>query len=112
MCPARFGAILDKTKGGTMHPKRDAQARAGDVVVVQGHTTGDPGRTGVILDVLDRASGHEHYRVRWDEEHVSLFWPGSDATVRLGSRRERGDVPPPDPSATESENDAVPDSEC
>ena len=95
-----------------MNAKRDVQAHPGDVVVVHGHATGDPGRTGVILEVLDRASAHEHYRVRWDEEHESLFWPGSDATVRPGSRRERGEVPLPGSSAAESENDAVPDSEC
>jgi uncharacterized protein DUF1918 len=86
------------TKGGTMSAKRAVQAHPGDVVVIHGHTTGDPGRSGVILEVLDRASAHEHYRVRWDEEHESLFWPGSDATVRPRSRLESGD--------------AVPDSEC
>lgn len=95
-----------------MSAKRDAQAHPGDLVVVHGHTTGDPGRTGVILDVLDRASAHEHYRVRWDEEHVSLFWPGSDATLRPGGRRERGGVLLPGSSDGGSENDAVPDSEC
>ena len=68
----------------------EAQARPGDVVVVHGHTTGDAGRTGVILEVLDPASSHEHYRVRWDEEHESLYWPGSDATIQPGSRRKRG----------------------
>jgi hypothetical protein len=31
--------------------------------------------------------GHVHFRVRWDEEHESLYWPGSDATLRPGSRR-------------------------
>jgi hypothetical protein len=35
------------------------------------------------------SSGHEHYRVRWDEEHETLFWPGSDVTVRAGTRRKR-----------------------
>ena len=82
-----------------MPAKRDAPARPGDVVVVHGHSTGDPGRTGVILEVLDRASAHEHYRVRWDEEHESLFWPGSDATASGPPR-----------SHLES-GDAVPDSE-
>ncbi len=48
------------------------QAKPGDVVV-HGHTTGDPGRTDVILEVLDPASGHEHCRVRWDEEHESRY---------------------------------------
>lgn len=72
-----------------MKAKTAVQAEPGDLVVVHGHSTGDPGRTGVILEVLDPASGHEHYRVRWDEEHESLYWPGSDATVRQGSRRRR-----------------------
>jgi len=73
-----------------MQAKIGKQAKPGDVVVVHGHTTGDPGRTGVILEVLGGGSGHEHYRVRWDEEHESLFWPGSDATVRPGTgRRQR-----------------------
>jgi hypothetical protein len=25
---------------------------------------------------------HVRYRVRWDEEHESIFYPGSDATIR------------------------------
>lgn len=64
-----------------MSAKRDAPARPGDVVVVHGHSTGDPGRTGVILEVLDRASAHEHYRVRWDEEHESLHFPAQGTRV-------------------------------
>ena len=69
-----------------MQTKSKFTAEVGDVVVVHGHSTGEPERTGVILEVLG-TSGHEHYRVRWDEEHESLFWLGSDATVRPGTRR-------------------------
>lgn len=70
--------------------QQSAAARAGDVVVVHGHTAGDPGRTGVIVEVLG-APGHPHFRVRWDEEHESLYWPGSDATIRprASARRPR-----------------------
>ena len=75
-----------------MKPKSDVQAKSGDVVVVHGHSTGDPGRTGVILEVLDAATSHEHYRVRWDEEHVTLYWLGSDATVRPARRTRRARV--------------------
>lgn len=71
-----------------MQVKSEIAAQPGDVLVVHGHATGDPGRTGVILEVLGTGDG-EHYRVRWDEEHESLFWPGSDATLRPGSRRKR-----------------------
>jgi hypothetical protein len=88
-----------------MKPKTGLQAKPGDVVVVQGHMTGDPGRTGVILDVLDAASDHEHYLVRWDEEHDTIFWPGSDASIRPSSR--------PRLRTGESESgDEVPDREC
>jgi Domain of unknown function (DUF1918) len=71
-----------------MELKSKATAEPGDVVVVHGHSTGQPERTGVILEVVG-APGHEHYRVRWDEEHESLFWLGSDATIRPGTRRRR-----------------------
>ena len=71
-----------------MELKSKVKAAPGDVVVVHGHSTGQPERTGVILEVVG-APGHEHYRVRWDEEHESLFWLGSDATIRPGTRRKR-----------------------
>ncbi len=88
-----------------MEQKTALLAKPGDVVVVHGHTTGAPGRTGVILEVLDPASGHPHYRVRWDEEHETLFWPGADASIRPASRRRPG------PRHSGSE-DAIPDREC
>ncbi len=59
----------------------------GDVVVVHGHRVGEPSRTGEILEVLGEP-GHEHFNVRWEDEHVSVFYPSSDATVR--SRRKGG----------------------
>jgi hypothetical protein len=71
-----------------MQLKSKVTAEPGDVVVIHGHSTGEAERTGVILEVLG-SSGHEHYRVRWDEVHESLFWPASDATVRPGTRRRR-----------------------
>ena len=37
-------------------------------------------RRGQILDVLGRAA-HTHYRVRWDEEHESLFYPADRAAI-------------------------------
>jgi hypothetical protein len=63
-----------------------ARAKPGDWVVVHGHTVGEPERTGLVLEVLG-APGHERYRVRWDEEHESIFYPGPDATVRREAPR-------------------------
>lgn len=57
----------------------------GDIVAVTGHRVGERERTGEILEVLG-SDGHTHYRVRWDDGHESIFYPGSDATVRQGSR--------------------------
>ena len=56
------------------------RAQPGDWVVVHPHTLGEPARTGLILEVIG-STGHERYRVRWDEEHESIFYPGSDATI-------------------------------
>lgn len=61
------------------------QARRGDVLVVHGHAVGQPERTGEILEVLG-GPGHEHYRVRWEDEHETLVYPSSDVSVRRKKR--------------------------
>ena len=58
--------------------------RPGDIIEVHEHRVGEKGRSGEILEVLGE-SGHEHYRVRWDDGRESLFYPSSDATIRRGS---------------------------
>ena len=57
------------------------RARVGDLIVIEGHRLGESRRSGEILEVLGTA-GNEHYRVRWDDDRVSIFTPGSDATVK------------------------------
>ncbi len=61
-------------------------ARVGDMVVVSGHRVGEPERTGEILELLGEP-GHQHFRVRWDNGHESLFYPGNDATIRHATHR-------------------------
>ncbi|HXZ56798.1 MAG TPA: DUF1918 domain-containing protein [Gaiellaceae bacterium] len=56
-------------------------AQVGDVIVVHGHRLGESSRSGEILEVLGTAE-HEHYRVRWEDGHESVFTPGSDAVIR------------------------------
>ena len=56
------------------------RAQPGDWVVVHAHTLGEPPRTGLILEVIG-PPGRERHRVRWDEEHESIFYPGPDATI-------------------------------
>ena len=41
---------------------------------------GGPPRRGLILEVLG-AAGHEHYRVRWTDEHESIYYPADGAVI-------------------------------
>ena len=62
-------------------------ARIGDEIIVDGPHHGDLTKKGEVLDVLQRG-GVRHYRVRWDDGHEGLFYPGSDAhSVRPGAKR-------------------------
>lgn len=55
-------------------------AAVGDVIVIEGHHVGDSRRAGEIIEVLG-TPGHEHYRVRWDDDRETVFYPSSDATI-------------------------------
>jgi Domain of unknown function (DUF1918) len=73
--------IAGTAAGGVAHLL--GAPRAGEVIPdwIEGH--GLPGRAprrGQILEVLGR-TGHEHYRVRWDEQHQSLFFPTDGTRV-------------------------------
>jgi hypothetical protein len=61
--------------------------RRGDWIDVHIIGGGSP-RHGQVLEVLG-GPGHEHYRVRWDEEHESIHYPSEGTRV----------VPPRRPSA-------------
>ena len=67
-------------------PAKAEAARPGDVVEILGHYVGDAPRTGEILEVIE-SGGRVHYRVRWEDDHESVYYPGSDAVVRRGKRR-------------------------
>jgi RimK family alpha-L-glutamate ligase len=56
-------------------------ARAGDEIVITGHSVGDSPRTAVILEVLGEP-GRERYRVRWEDDHESIYFPADDAIIR------------------------------
>lgn len=61
------------------------RGKVGDVIAIHGHHLGEPERLGEILEVLGLPSS-VHYRVRWDDDHESIFYPGNDATVRAHPR--------------------------
>ncbi len=43
---------------------------------------------GEILEVLGKA-GHEHYRVRWETDRESVFYPSSDSTIQHAKPRKK-----------------------
>ena len=65
-----------------------SKAHTGDVVIVDGHRVGAQARLGEILEVLGDPN-HERYRVRWDDDRETVFYPGSDAIVRPRTAVER-----------------------
>jgi hypothetical protein len=56
------------------------RAESGDRLVIRGHHQGEPTRDAEIIEVLGE-SGAPPFVVRWEDGHVSRFYPGSDAYV-------------------------------
>jgi hypothetical protein len=57
------------------------QCAVGDRIIVRGGHIGVPDRAAIVLAV-EGPDGGPPFRVRWDEDqHESLFVPGSDAVV-------------------------------
>lgn len=81
---AAVPGTLEETNGKefamlkTVHGK---PARAGDEIVITGHAVGDAPRTAVILEVLGDPE-HVRFRVRWEDGHESIYFPGEDAVIR------------------------------
>jgi Domain of unknown function (DUF1918) len=55
-------------------------AVVGDVIVIEGTVVDHPRRRGEVVEVLE-TGGDERYRVRWEDGHESLFFPGPGARV-------------------------------
>jgi len=53
-------------------------AVVGDEIVVDNMDLGHPPRKGEVLEVMGDGDG-QHYRVRWDDGHTSVFFPASTA---------------------------------
>lgn len=59
-------------------------AAVGDEIVVDNMNLGHPARRGEVLEVLGDGDG-QHYRVRWDDGHESVFFPSSTShAVHVG----------------------------
>jgi hypothetical protein len=62
-------------------------ARVGDGIETRG-LHGRPSRRGEIVELLDSA-GHEHYRVRSDEQHEPIVYP-TDGVIITPRATRRG----------------------
>ena len=61
------------------------RAHVGDEIVIDSAEIGHLPRKGEVIEVLSRGLETEHYRVRWDDGHESVFFPGSTThAVRPG----------------------------
>ena len=58
----------------------------GDLVIVDGHRTGDGRRVGEIAEVVGEGA-HVHFRVRWEDGRESILYPGTDARIQPRSAR-------------------------
>jgi Ala-tRNA(Pro) deacylase len=64
-----------------MSATRQAAVESNDVVEVSGRRVGEPPRLGEILEVLGRPD-RPHYRVRWEDGHESILYPGETTTIK------------------------------
>lgn len=55
-------------------------ARVGDRIAISGHKVGDAVRSGEIVAIV-AGDGRPHYRVRWEDGHESVVYPGSDTAI-------------------------------
>lgn len=56
------------------------QAAVGDRIVVEAAAVDRGRRQGEVVEVLGTGDD-QHYRVRWQDGHESIFYPGPDARV-------------------------------
>jgi len=61
--------------------KAEHAAEVGDLIVIAGHHVGESERIAEILEVVGEPPS-VRYRVRWDDGHESVYFPGSDATLK------------------------------
>ncbi|HMF83745.1 MAG TPA: DUF1918 domain-containing protein [Acidimicrobiia bacterium] len=67
-------------------------ANRGDRLVVVSTHVGQPSREGEVVEVVPGAGDHEHYRVRWNDGHESVYFPSSDCRV-VASGKDRSSWP-------------------
>jgi hypothetical protein len=56
------------------------QATTGDRIVIETQTLDTPKRQGEVVEVIGEGD-KKHYRVRWQDGHESIYFPGPNAHV-------------------------------
>ena len=64
----------------------EPSVKAGDVVAIRPRRVGEPARLGEVLEVLGEVF-HRHYRVRWEDGHESILYPGNGTSIEARVRR-------------------------
>jgi Ala-tRNA(Pro) deacylase len=57
------------------------EVEPGGMVEVSGRRVGEPARLGEILEVLGQPD-RPHYRVRWEDGHETIIYPGETTTIK------------------------------
>lgn len=68
-----------------MSATQQTEVGQGDLIEVSGRRVGEPARLGEVLEVLG-PPGRHHFRVRWEDEHESIIYPGEATTIKGRSR--------------------------
>jgi Domain of unknown function (DUF1918) len=55
--------------------------KTGDRIVVESAHVGQARREGEVLEVMPGEHEGEHYRVRWDDGHESIYFPSNDCRL-------------------------------
>lgn len=61
------------------------EAKVGDRIAVESERVGQPTRVGKVLEVLSPGSA-VHYRVRWADDHETVFFPRAGNTSVIAKR--------------------------
>ena len=64
-------------------------AVAGDTIAIPGARVGDPGKVGVVLEARG-PDGRPPYRVRWEDGHEAVCYPGPETRVQHDGKLDLG----------------------
>ena len=74
------GACARQPRDGGPSTGGAMRAEVGDHIVIETVTLDSPRRHGEVVEVIGQAD-RRHYRVRWQDGHESVYFPGPDARV-------------------------------